>query len=195
MSMPTRIQHGQATATKKPPVDFARLTRILEQFKGQKGALIPILQRTQDLYGYLPRPSLAFISKQTRIPLNRIYGVATFYAQFHLKRRGRNLVRICDGTACHVRGSGRNLDALQHATGVAAGETSPDYKLTLEVVDCLGSCGISPVALVNEKGLRTAQLRHAHSACQSTRLTRTLPWPNSIPSRTWPNSANNSSKR
>ena len=151
MSMPTRIQYGQATATKEPPVDFARLTRILEQFKGQKGALIPILQRTQDLYGYLPRPALAFISKQTRIPLNRIYGVATFYAQFHLKRRGRNLVRICDGTACHVRGSGRNLDALQHATGVSAGETSPDYKLTLEVVYCLGSCGISPVALVNEK--------------------------------------------
>ena len=149
--MVTNNQPSQATAAKEPPVDFGRLSRILEHFKGQKGALIPILQRTQDLYGYLPRPALAFISKQTRIPLNRIYGVATFYAQFHLKRRGRNLVRICDGTACHVRGSGRNLDALQLATGVAAGETSPDYKLTLEVVYCLGSCGISPVALINDK--------------------------------------------
>ncbi len=149
--MSTNVQHGQVATTKESTVDLSRLTRVLEQFKGQKGALIPILQRTQDLYGYLPRPALAFISKHTRIPLNRIYGVATFYAQFHLKRRGRNLVRICDGTACHVRGSGRNLDALEHATGVAPGETSPDYKLTLEVVYCLGSCGISPVALVNEK--------------------------------------------
>ena len=149
--MSISIQHNPAAATKEAPVDFSRLTRILEQFKDQKGALIPILQRTQDLYGYLPRPALAFISKQTRIPLNRIYGVATFYAQFHLKQRGRNLVRVCDGTACHVRGSGRNLDALQYAIGIAPGETSPDYKLTLEVVYCLGSCGISPVALVNEK--------------------------------------------
>ena len=149
--MVTDVQHGQPTATKDPPFDLSRLTRVLEQFKGQKGALIPILQRTQDLYGYLPRPALAFISKQTRIPLNRIYGVATFYAQFHLQRRGRNLVRVCDGTACHVRGAGRNLDALQRATDIGPGETSPDYRLTLEVVYCLGSCGISPVALINEK--------------------------------------------
>jgi NADH-quinone oxidoreductase subunit E len=68
-----------------------------------------------------------------------------------LQRRGRNLVRICDGTACHVRGSGKSLEALQHAVGIAPGETTPDYKLTLEVVYCLGSCGISPVALVNDK--------------------------------------------
>lgn len=144
-------KRAMATMTNDPPIDLSRLTRVLEHFKGQKGALIPILQRTQDLYGYLPRSALVFISKQTRIPLNRIYGVATFYAQFHLKRRGRNLVRICDGTACHVRGSGRNLDSLQHAIGVGPGETTPDYRLTLEVVYCLGSCGISPVALINEK--------------------------------------------
>jgi len=142
---------AMATTINDPPIDLSRLTRVLEHFKGQKGALIPILQRTQDLYGYLPRAALVFISKQTRIPLNRIYGVATFYAQFHLKRRGRNLIRVCDGTACHVRGSGRNLDALQHAVGITPGETTADYKLTLEVVYCLGSCGISPVALINEK--------------------------------------------
>jgi NADH-quinone oxidoreductase subunit E len=144
-------QHGRPTATAQPSLDLARLTRVLEQFKGKQGALIPILQRTQDIYGYLPKEAIHFISKQTRIPLSRIHGVATFYAQFHLTRRGRNLVRVCDGTACHVRGSGKNLDALQHAVGVAPGETTPDYKLTLEVVYCLGSCGIAPVALVNEK--------------------------------------------
>jgi NADH-quinone oxidoreductase subunit E len=147
----SQSQRGKSTAATQPSIDLSRLTRILEQFKGVKGSLIPILQRTQDLYGYLPREAILLISKQTRIPLSRIHGVATFYAQFHLKRRGRNLVRVCDGTACHVRGSGKNLEALQHAAGIAPGETTPDYHLTLEVVYCLGSCGISPVALVNDK--------------------------------------------
>jgi len=146
-----RHQHGPATATAEPLVDVARLARIVEQFAGKPGSLIPILQRTQDLYGYLPREAIRFISQKTRIPLSRIHGVATFYAQFHLKRRGRNLVRVCDGTACHVRGAGKSLDALQQAVGIAPGETTPDYKLTLEVVYCLGSCGLSPVALVNDK--------------------------------------------
>ena len=147
----TQSQHGKDTAVAQPFVDLARLNRVIEQLKGKKGSLIPILQRTQDIYGYLPKAAIYFISKQTRIPLSRIHGVATFYAQFHLTRRGRNLVRVCDGTACHVRGSGKNLDALQHAAGISPGETTPDYKLTLEVVYCLGSCGIAPVALVNEK--------------------------------------------
>ena len=145
-------QHGNHTTAKpQPSFDLSRLNRVIAQFKGKRGALIPILQRTQDIYGFLPKEAIHFIAQQTRIPLSQIHGVATFYAQFHLKRRGRNLIRVCDGTACHVRGSGKNLDALQHAVGVAAGETSPDYKLTLEVVYCLGSCGIAPVALVNEK--------------------------------------------
>jgi NADH-quinone oxidoreductase subunit E len=147
----TQNQLGKDTAAAQPFTDLTRLTRVLEEFKGKKGSLIPILQRTQDLYGYLPREAIAFIARQTRIPLSSIHGVATFYAQFHLTRRGRNRVRVCDGTACHVRGSGKNLDALQRAIGIAPGETTPDYKLTLEVVYCLGSCGISPVALVNDK--------------------------------------------
>jgi NADH-quinone oxidoreductase subunit E len=127
------------------------LERVLEQLAGQPGSLIPILQRTQDLYGYLPREAIRLIAQRTRIPLSRIHGVATFYAQFHLQRRGRNLVRVCDGTACHVRGAGKSLEALQQAVGVGPGETTPDYKLTLEVVYCLGSCGLSPVALVNDR--------------------------------------------
>ena len=148
-TIPSQARHPPAAVA--PSIDLTRLSRVLEQFKGKQGALIPILQRAQDLYGYLPKEMLVFIAQHTRIPLSRIYGVVTFYAQFHLARRGRNLVRVCDGTACHVRGSGRNLDALQHATGIAPGETTPDYALTLEVVYCLGSCGIAPVALVNDK--------------------------------------------
>ncbi|HOW65863.1 MAG TPA: NAD(P)H-dependent oxidoreductase subunit E [Candidatus Paceibacterota bacterium] len=148
---PSAPQSRLGKGLAEPSTDLSRLSRVLEQFKEEKGSLIPILQRTQDLYGYLPREAIHLISRQTRIPLSRIHGVATFYAQFHLTRRGRNLVRVCDGTACHVRGAGRNLEALQEILGIAPGETTPDYRLSLEVVYCLGSCGISPVALINNK--------------------------------------------
>lgn len=137
----------------EPPLDLELLDRVLDEFKDQQGAVIPILQRTQDVFGYLPREALRHISRKMLIPLNRLYGVATFYTQFHLKRRGKHLIRVCDGTACHVRGSDKNIEALQHALGIAPGETSPDYKYTFEIVYCLGSCGLSPVALVNDKVL------------------------------------------
>jgi NADH-quinone oxidoreductase subunit E len=133
--------------------DLRPLDRILEEFKGQKGSVIPILQRTQDVYGYLPRPILHAIAQKTHIPLNQLYGVATFYAQFHLHRRGRHLLRICDGTACHVRGAAKNVEAVEKSLGLEPGATSADYKYTLEIVYCLGSCGLSPVAVVDDKVL------------------------------------------
>ena len=132
------------------PQQILQLDRLLEEFRGQAGAVIPILQRTQDLLGYLPRSVLRHISRKTLIPLSRLYGVATFYAQFRLTRRGRHLVRVCDGTACHVRGAARNIDAVRKSMGVNPGTTTEDYKLTLEIVYCLGSCGLSPVALVDD---------------------------------------------
>lgn len=132
-------------------LDLGRLNRILDEYKGKKGAVIPILQRTQDEFGYLPKAALRVISESTNIPLQQLFGVATFFTQFHLKRRGRHLIRVCDGTACHVRGSDKNIESLQKALGLAPGETSTDYKYTLEIVYCLGSCGLSPVALVDEK--------------------------------------------
>ena len=135
----------------EPPLDLGLLDHILEDFKDRKGAVIPILQRAQDAYGYLPREVLKAISKKTLIPLNQLYGVATFYAQFHLHRRGRHLIRVCDGTACHVRGSGKNIEAIERSLQVAPGQTSTDYKYTLEIVYCLGSCGLSPVAVVDDK--------------------------------------------
>lgn len=132
-------------------IDLLPLRRIIEQFKGQRGAVIPLLQRAQDAYGYLPKVVLQEISRKAKIPLNQLYGVATFYAQFHLKKRGRNLVRVCDGTACHVRGAAKNIEAVAQKLNVAPGGTSTDYRYTLEIVYCLGSCGLSPVAVVNEK--------------------------------------------
>lgn len=127
------------------------LDRILEEFHGQREAVIPILQRTQDALGYLPREALRYLAQKSLIPLNRLYGVATFYAQFRLTRRGRNLVRVCDGTACHVRGAPKNISAIERTLGLGAGSTSADYRYTFEIVYCLGSCGLAPVALVNGK--------------------------------------------
>lgn len=140
-----------AVAPEPPAIDWQRLDRILDEFKGQRGAVIPILQRAQDACGYLPREVLAYISQKTLIPLNQLYGVATFYAQFHLNRRGRHVLRLCDGTACHVRGSAKAIEAIEKEMGVGPGETSPDYKLTFEIVYCLGSCGLAPVAVVDGK--------------------------------------------
>lgn len=131
--------------------DESQLDSILADWSGDRGAVITLLQRAQDVYGYLPRDILAAISRRTRIPISRLYGVATFYAQFRLTRRGRHLVRVCDGTACHVRGAPKCLQAVSDSIGVEPGHTSHDYRFSLEIVYCLGSCGLSPVALVDDK--------------------------------------------
>ncbi len=131
-------------------LDLSPLDEILEQYAGQKGALIPILQRTQDVYGYLPPDALHKISRETGFPLSRIYGVATFYSQFYLTRRGRHVIRVCDGTACHVRGAAKIIDELGHELRILPGQTTEDYRVTYEVVYCLGSCGLAPVAVVDE---------------------------------------------
>jgi len=131
--------------------DLAPLDKIFEEFQAQKGALIPVLQRAQDLYGYLPADVLKLISTRMRVPLSQVYGVATFYAQFYLTRRGRNVIRECDGTACHVRGAPKVIAAVQKELGIKAGETTPDYRVTYEIVYCLGSCGLAPVAMVNNE--------------------------------------------
>jgi NADH-quinone oxidoreductase subunit E len=131
--------------------DLAPLEEVLEQYAGQKGAVIPILQHAQEIYGYLPKAILVEISKRTGIPLSRLIGVATFYAQFRLTRRGKHLIRICDGTACHVRGASKVIETVEKDLDVQAGGTSPDYEYTMEIVYCLGSCGLAPVAVVDDK--------------------------------------------
>jgi NADH-quinone oxidoreductase subunit E len=132
-------------------LDLTPLYGVLEQYKTQRGAVIPVLQQAQEIYGWLPRHVLEVIAKEMRVPLSRIYGVVTFYAQFYLTRRGRHIVRQCDGTACHVRGASRIIDTAQGHLGIKAGETTPDYRATYEVVYCLGSCGLAPVAMIDDK--------------------------------------------
>lgn len=132
-------------------LDLAPLDEVIDEFAGKSGALIPILQRAQEIFGYLPPEVLKRIAERTRTPLSQVYGVVTFYAQFYLTRRGKYIIRQCDGTACHVRGAAKIIDAVERELGIRAGETTPDYKYTFEVVYCLGSCGLSPVAVINEK--------------------------------------------
>ncbi|MCL0078275.1 NADH-quinone oxidoreductase subunit NuoE [Dehalococcoidia bacterium] len=130
-------------------LDLAPLHKIIEEYKREEGAVIPVLQKAQDIYGWLSSEVMEAIARGMGVPLSRIYGVATFYSQFYLSLRGRHIIRQCDGTACHVRGAGRIINAMEKELGIKAGETTSDYRVTYEVVYCLGSCGLAPVATVD----------------------------------------------
>ena len=132
-------------------MDLAPLLEVLEGYRLQRGAVIPVLQKAQEIYGWLPKEVLETVAREMRVPLSRIYGVVTFYAQFYLTRRGRHIVRQCDGTACHVKGAGAIVERMQQELGIRAGETTPDYRVTCEVVYCVGSCGLAPVAVIDEQ--------------------------------------------
>ncbi len=130
-------------------INVGLIEPILEEFREQKGAVIPILQRTQDLYGYLPEDAMQEISKRSGISISQLYGVATFYAQFNLEPRGRHIIQVCDGTACHVKGAPKLVKAVEDEFNLEAGGSDPDLEYTLEIVYCLGSCGLAPIALVD----------------------------------------------
>ena len=127
------------------------ISTILDSYAPEPGNLIPLLQEVQDSLGYLPAETMEQIAEFLKIPESRVYGVATFYAQFYLSRQGRYKVKVCQGTACHVRGSKRILDSISRKLGIRTGETTPDYKFTLERVACFGSCALAPVMVVNDK--------------------------------------------
>jgi len=142
----------QETAAKvEESFDFDRLESLLQGFLGKKGAMVPILQAIQFEFGYLPLPAMEYTAKRLRIPASRIYGVATFYAQFHLHPRGKYIVRVCRGTACHVRGVSKVADKMQELLGVGVGQTTEDLKFTYEEVACIGACGLAPVMMINDR--------------------------------------------
>jgi NADH-quinone oxidoreductase E subunit len=132
------------------PLDLSKLEPVLRKYQGQDGALIPILQEAQAVYGYLSEEVLNTISKGLRMPISRVYGVVTFYAQFYLTPRGRHTVRVCRGTACHVRGGKNILKAVQQNLLIGENETTPDFNFTFETVACLGACALAPVLLVDK---------------------------------------------
>lgn len=128
---------------------LAPLHQIMQKYPQEQRYLIPILQEAQEQYGYLPKDVLVEISKYLQVSLTKVYGVVTFYTQFHLQPRGRNVIKVCTGTACHVRGGAEVLKAIEEALGIKSGGTTPDLEFTLETVACIGACGLAPVIMVN----------------------------------------------
>jgi NADH-quinone oxidoreductase subunit E len=122
---------------------------IQKRFKGREDELIPMLQSVQRELGYLPEEALIEIARLTRVPAARVYGTATFYAQFKLQPVGKYIVKVCRGTACHVKGSDRILEDIQNHLGVTSGQTTADRLFTLETVACFGSCALAPIVVVN----------------------------------------------
>jgi NADH-quinone oxidoreductase subunit E len=125
--------------------------KIIRTNESEDGNLISLLQRVQDQYNYLPPDVLYYISEKLKIPPAEVYGVATFYTQFKLNPKGKNVITCCEGTACHVKGGQALLTFLENSLGIKAGETTKDELFSLESVACLGCCAISPVCIINDK--------------------------------------------
>ena len=124
---------------------------ILALYKGEQSELIPILQRVQGELGYLPELAMRQVAGFVGVPDSKVFGIATFYAQFKLVPTGRKIIRVCRGTGCHVRGATRLLSELEKELGIGPGETTPDLEYTLETVACFGSCALAPIVVVDDK--------------------------------------------
>ncbi|NLD93943.1 MAG: NADH-quinone oxidoreductase subunit NuoE [Fibrobacter sp.] len=131
-------------------IELNKLDAVFDKWESQPGALIPVLQETQGIYGYIPAAAITAISERLRIPTSKIFGVITFYSFFSLKPRGKYLIRVCLGTACYVRGAEEVLTALKSQLGIDVGETTDDLVFTLDVGRCFGACGLAPVIMINE---------------------------------------------
>lgn len=133
-------------------IDFTILDNAIKEFGNEEKALIAILQRAQEEYRYLPREIFPYLSKKLDIPEARIYGVATFYENFSLEQKGKYVLKVCDGTACHVRKSIPILEALRKELGLSESKkTTDDLQFTVETVSCLGACSSAPAVMVNDE--------------------------------------------
>jgi len=128
----------------------AALLKVIEEHRHEKGALMPILQKAQEIYGYLPIEVQTIISNEMNIPLEKIYGVVTFYSQFSLNPKGKYKISVCLGTACYVKGSGDIFKKLQELLGIGDGECTPDGTFSIESCRCIGACGLAPVLTIND---------------------------------------------
>ena len=131
------------------PEQEAELRKVIAENKDEKGALMPIMQKAQDIYGYLPIEVQTIIADEMGIPLEKVYGVATFYAQFALNPKGEYQISVCLGTACYVKGSGDIYAKLEEILGIKGGECTPDRKFSLDACRCVGACGLAPVMTIN----------------------------------------------
>jgi NADH-quinone oxidoreductase subunit E len=144
------LSSGDAVAAVHLEIDTGQIDALLEPYLGKKGTVIPILQAVQEHFGYLPRPAMEYAARRMKLPLSRLYGVATFYAQFKMSPRGRNIIRVCKGTACHIQGSPKIAERIEEILKIEVGETTTDFKFTLEEVACIGACALAPVMMIND---------------------------------------------
>ena len=128
-----------------------KIKKIIENYKGKKGALIPVLHEAQEVYGYLPLKVQKLISKGLGIPVAEIYGVVTFYTQFSTEPKGKFKIQVCLGTACYVKGSGKILDKISEKLKIEVGKCTPDGKFSLDATRCIGACGLAPVIMINDE--------------------------------------------
>ena len=127
-----------------------QLMEVIAEHKKIRGALVPLLQHAQDIYGYLPIEVQSKIAKGLGIPLEEVYGVVTFYGQFNLYPKGKYKIAVCMGTACYVKGAGQLLEIISDRLNIAHGEVTPDGKFSLDATRCIGACGLAPVLTINE---------------------------------------------
>lgn len=131
--------------------EYSKIDNIMKNHSWEESALISVLHEIENLYNYLPAWALRHISEKLDIPMIQVYGVASFYDAFHLKPRGKHLIRVCKGTACYLKGATQVFEALERELGIKEGETTRDQKFTLQTVHCVGACALAPVVVIGER--------------------------------------------
>ncbi len=127
-----------------------KLLDVIEKYKDDPGAIMPVLQEAEEIYGYLPLEVQTIIADKLNIPLEEVYGVSTFYSQFSLTPKGKYHISVCLGTACYVKGAGKIIEKIQQSLGIGAEECTPDGKFSLTACRCIGACGLAPVLTIND---------------------------------------------
>ena len=148
MANPSGAQGTQVLLAEQGATVEERLNEILSSYEGREDELIRILQQVQQVFGYLPEPAMEKVAKFLKLPESTVFGVGTFYAQFKLVPSGRNIIKVCRGTACHVRGAAGILGEVEKQLGIRPGESTPDLEYSLEAIACFGSCALAPVMVI-----------------------------------------------
>lgn len=169
--MQRRIAGGCACADPGEAKLLKRLDAVIREYRDKPGALIPVLQIAQGLFGYLPEAALKRISLGLDTPYSEVAGVVSFYSFFSTVPRGRNLIRVCLGTACYVRGGQQVLEAIKKHLGIDVGQTTPDRMFSLEVARCFGACGLAPAITINEVVHQRVKAAKVHELIDACRLT------------------------
>lgn len=141
---------GQLAEKTEEEIDLGPANKVIDKYIDMSGNLMPVLQGIQEEYGYIPEETVHLTAERLNVYSSQIYGVLTFYAQFHLEPRGKYIIRVCMGTACHVKGAGRIGDTIKERLGIGHAETTDDLLFTAEYVACIGACGMAPVIMVND---------------------------------------------